>query len=149
MERSEPIGFYNFGVAYLDTARLASLHPTKPSFSDPMEFLISHGLELIFKADLRRKLSLEKVRNKFGHNLLKMSKNLSEPFLQHFEVDDMFRALVTYLSEGHSGPNWRNRYLETGFRAVQVSTEDMLQLVHRFNIDDRRWLLGHFARHSE
>ena len=147
-EGSLPIGFYNLGVGYLDVARSAAKVGNHWMFHDPFEFLIAHGLELIFKADRRRELSLESVRRQYGHSLPKLFNDLSGDFRENFQVGDDLKALVSHLDDGHSGPNWRNRYLETGYRANVPSLSSMLEIVAPFTIIDRRWLSNHFVRQT-
>ncbi|WP_157035662.1 hypothetical protein [Sphingobium chungbukense] len=144
-EGSLPIGFYNLGVGYLDVARAASKGGDVWLFHDPFEFLVAHGLELIFKADRRRELSVEHVRRQYGHSLPKLFDDLSADFKNKFQVGDDLKFLVNHLDLGHSGPNWRNRYLETGYRANVPSLPSMLEIVAPFTTIDRRWLSNHFV----
>jgi hypothetical protein len=144
-EGSEPIGFYNLGVAFLNAARAAASAENVPHFDEPVQFLVAHGLELIFKADQRRTQSLETVRKKFGHDLLKLHAGLSEDFIQDFMLDSEFEMVVMGLSQGHSGPDWRNRYLQTGFRS-ELPAERLIAAVRAFTVEDRGWLISHFAR---
>jgi hypothetical protein len=144
-EGSLPIGFYNLGVGYLDVARAATEVGNRWMFQDPFEFLIAHGLELIFKADRRRDLSVESVRRQYGHSLPRLFDDLSDDFRDKFQVGDELKTLVDHLDAGHSGPNWRNRYLETGYRADVPSLSSKLEIVAPFTIIDRRWLSNHFV----
>ena len=146
VEGSLPIGFYNLGVGYLDVARAAAKVGDHWMFHDPFEFLVAHGLELIFKADRRRELDIESVRRQYGHSLPKLFKDLSPDFLKKFQVGDELKLLVDHLDGGHSGPNWRNRYLETGYRANVPPLSSMLEIVAAFTIIDRSWLSNHFVR---
>ena len=139
-----PIGLYNFGIGYLDTARAAEASGIKIPFGDPKEFLVAHSLELIFKADLRRSLTMDQIKRDYGHNLSKLRKRVSKEFAGHFHLDTEFDNLVLYLSEGHSGPNWRNRYLVTGYRAAILPAPELIRIMGRFTTNDRKWLLAHF-----
>ncbi|WIA56613.1 hypothetical protein N6H05_01945 [Sphingobium sp. WTD-1] len=144
-ENSLPIGFYNLGVGYLDVARRAADSDDDWLFHDPFEFLIAHGLELIFKADRRRELPMEDVRRQYGHSLPNLFNDLSVDFRNKFEVGDELKFLVAHLDGGHSGPKWRNRYLETGYRENVPTLSSMLSIVSPFNLVDRRWLSNHFV----
>ncbi len=143
---TEPIGLYNFGVNYLDVARAAATENREWRFNDPFEFLISHGLELIFKADASRELGLNEIKTLYGHSLPKLFENLSDEFRRQFDVSDELKKLVDDLDIGHSGPEWRNRYLVTGLRPVFPVLSEMIQIVEPFNLNDRRWLSNHFVR---
>ena len=144
MNRTSPIGLYNFGVSYIETARAAVLSDGSPRFTDPIEFLCAHGLELVFKGDLVRTRSLEDVKRKFGHDLLKLRRHLSAEFTTKFRIDDEMDNIINYLAIGHSGPNWRNRYLVTGFR-TSLTPCQILSPLEKFNSKDRGWLLSHFG----
>ena len=144
-EDSLPIGFYNLGVGYLDVARAAAKVGDHWMFHDPFEFLVAHGLELIFKADRRRELDVESVRRQYGHSLPKLFDDLSADFQRKFQVGDDLKLLVNHLDVGHSGSNWRNRYLETGYRGNVPSLSSILETVAPFTIVDRRWLSKHFV----
>lgn len=114
-------------------------------FDDPIEFLCAHGLELIFKADVTRTTSLDIARKKFGHDLVKLRRNLSTEFVAKFVIDDKIDNIIRYLAIGHSGPNWRNRYIETGFRKA-IPVQQILLGLGQFNTDDRGWLISHFDK---
>lgn len=114
-------------------------------FDDPIEFLCAHGLELIFKADATRTDSVEAVRKKFGHNLIKLRHHLSPEFQAEFEIDEQTENVIRYLAVGHSGPNWRNRYIETGIRQA-LPVQQILLPLGRFNTEKRRWLISHFDK---
>ena len=145
MDRTTPIGLYLSGVSYLDTARAAQLGSPLMSFSDPIEFLCAHGLELIFKAEISRNLAIDDVRKRYGHNLSKLRTALGSDFLNKFPIDSALENVINYLAVGHSGPNWRNRYLITGVRSA-LSLEDVLPSLSYFHTRDRRWLTSHFVR---
>jgi hypothetical protein len=146
--QTDPIGLYNFGVSYLDTARAAVSSGWQLMFDDPIEFLCAQGLELIFKADATRTQSQEAVRKKFGHDLLALRENLTQEFLDAFEIDQQIDSVIQYLSIGHSGPNWRNRYLETGSYQGPLSVEQLLSPLDRFNTENRSWLIDHYRNCS-
>jgi hypothetical protein len=147
IDRTTPIGLYNFGVAYLDTARLAGAGNPQPMFSDPIEFLCAHGLELIFKADLARHMDVEKIKKDYGHNLIKLFNRLSSEFRSNFVITSEMENVIQYLRIGHSGPNWRNRYIETRVRP-HLTPSQLLIPLKCFNTDaiHRKWLSNHFSK---
>ena len=145
MDRTTPIGLYCFGVSYLDTARAAQLARPTIRFNDPIEFLCAHGLELIFKAEVSRNLTIDDVRKRYGHDLLKLRKALGSDFLNKFPIDLALENVINYLAVGHSGPNWRNRYLVSGVRSA-LSLGVILPSLSYFHTRNRRWLTSHFVR---
>ena len=145
MDRTTPIGLYNFGVAYLDTARAALPSVDTICFYDPFDFLCAHGLELIFKAELARTMDINDVRRRYGHNLLKLKKKLGQGFLSKFPINAELENTIEFLSIGHSGPNYPNRYLVTGTKQVLLPNQ-YLPTLSNFNTDDRRWLTSHFVK---
>lgn len=108
-----------------------------------MEHLCAHGLELIFKADLRRSMSMDQIRKDYGHDLLKLRKNLSVEFTEHFSINDEVNNVINYLAIGHSG-HYHNRYLQTGVRQ-SLNMDQILSPLTNFNDQDRPWLLSHFV----
>jgi hypothetical protein len=145
IERTSPIALYNFGISYLDTARLAWQSQNQPMFSDPIEFLCAHGLELIFKAELCRSSDIVTVRRKYGHDIIKLRKKLGAEFLAKFPIDNACDNVINYLAIGHSGPNWRNRYIVTGARQ-HLSPSQILPPLAAFDTSNRHWLTGHFKK---
>ncbi len=145
IDRTTPLGLYNFGVAYLDTARVAFNSNKSVAFDDPLEFLAAHGLELILKAELARNMDMERIRKRFGHNLQKLRQRLSPEFSNEFKLDEEFDNVLNYLSIGHSGPNWRNRYIETGFKQA-IPVDKILSGLDRFTTTNRRWITSHFLK---
>jgi hypothetical protein len=145
MDRTTPIGLYCFGVSYLDTARAAHQANSSIPFSDPIEFLCAHGLELIFKAEVSRTLDLEIVRKRYGHNLLRLRSALGTEFLNAFPIDHDLENTIQYLAIGHSGPNYRNRYIETGVRSALLP-DQILPTLSVFHTDKRQWLTSHFVK---
>ncbi len=139
------MGLYNFGLSYLETARAASKVSSQFTFTDPIEFLCAHGLELIFKADLCRTRELETVRQKFGHSLPKLRDALSGEFVLQFPITSELGSVVDYLAIGHSGPNWRNRYIVTGVRQ-HLTPSQILSPLAVFDTNNRSWLTGHFKK---
>ena len=142
--RTTPIGFYNYGVSYLDTARAALESGTSIRFSGPLEFLCAHGLELIFKADLIRTQSLDDVRKQYGHSLTELFSACSDTLKNHFQMDDAFEEIVEFLAYGHSQKPFENRYLRTGFRSI-IEPAVILHHLNKLTTDDRQWLLRHFG----
>jgi hypothetical protein len=142
--RTTPIGLYNFGVSYIDTARAALASQAKIRFQNPIEFLCAHGLELIFKADLSRHQCLDAVRQKYGHCLLKLFDDSSAELKGHFQMDAAFGEVVEFLHQGHSHSPFENRYLRTGSRQV-IEPSVMLSHIARLTPDDRQWLTTHFG----
>jgi hypothetical protein len=145
IDRTSPIALYNFGVSYLDTARLASQSQNQPMFSDPIEFLCAHGLELIFKAELCRSSDIDTVRKKYGHDLIKLRKKLAADFLTKFPINNACDNVINYLAIGHSGPNWRNRYIFTGLK-LHLTPSEILQQLTCFDTSQRSWLSNHFVK---
>lgn len=145
MDRTTPLGLYNFGVAYLDTARAAFSSNKRIAFNDPLEFLAAHGLELILKAELARNMDIKRIRKSFGHDLQKLRKRVSQEFSNEFNLDEEFENVLNYLSVGHYGPNWRNRYIETGYKQA-VPVEKILDGLDRFTTTNRRWIISHFLK---
>ena len=144
INRTTSIGLYNFGVAYLDTARAAVSSEAPIMFHGPIEFLCAHGLELIFKADLTRSISLEDVRLQYGHSLLKLFFDCSAELKQRFRMTEDFAEVVNFLAEGHSQQPFENRYLRTGYRQI---IEPMVVLEHLAHLttNDRQWIFAHFG----
>ncbi len=145
IDRTSPIGLYNFGVSYLDTARLTLTALKQPMFNDPIEFLCAHGLELIFKAEICRTFDIEKMPKKYGHNLIKLRRALGEKFLSQFPINAECDNVINYLALGHTGPNWRNRYLITGHRKSLTPSQILRPLIC-FDTSQRKWLTSHFVR---
>lgn len=145
MNRTTPLGLYCFGVSYLDTARAAKSANASIPFADPIEFLCAHGLELIFKAELARSKDMDIIRSRYGHNLLKLRAALGSDFLKKFPIDAGLENIIRYLAIGHSGPNWRNRYIETGTMRM-IAPEQFLPCLDCYHTNDRRWLTDHFVK---
>ena len=139
-----PIGLYNFGVSYLDTARSAMQSNCKIAFSDPIEHLFAHGVELIFKADLMRNDTLDNVRQRFGHDLVGLRYAITSEFVLRWRIDAEFDDIVRYLDLGHSGRGYRHRYLQPGFRQG-VSLSTIGAATARFNDQDRTGLVQLFG----
>jgi hypothetical protein len=144
INRTTPIGLYNFGVSYLDTARAALASTVQIRFQNPVEFLCAHGLELIFKADLTRHQTLDVVRQRYGHCLTKLYADSSPELKRHFKMDAAFGEIVEFLHEGHSHRPFENRYLRTGSRQV-IEPNTIVSHLARLNADDRQWLIAHFG----
>lgn len=143
MREASAIGYYNFGVALLDVARLARTGTQIIRFSDPIEFNYDHGLELILKADQRRSASSTKINTRFGHSLITLRNALSPEFRTFFELESGFDRAIDYLDQGHSG-DFRNRYLRIGTRRVLPFECIELALV-RIRSDDREGLIKLFG----
>lgn len=142
--RTTPIGLYNYGVAYFDTARAALASKAQIRFGGPIEFLCAHGLELVFKADLLRSIALSELKSKYGHRLEAMYSDLSPEFVQQFALGDAQSEVVRYLAEGHSSPDFENRYLRTGFKTV-IEPDNLLGHLSMFHSNNRSWLIDHFG----
>lgn len=145
IDRTTPIGLYNFGVAYLDTARLALAGSPQPRFAAPIEFLCAHGLELIFKADLSRSMEVDDIRKTYGHNLVELRKGLSVDFVKHFNISCDIDRVIYYLAIGHCGPNWENRFIVTGVKQ-HIPLSEFITHLAVFDDNDRAWLSAHFRK---
>ena len=144
INRTTPIGLYNFGVAYLDTARAAVSSEATINFHGPFEFLCAHGLELIFKADITRNIPLETVRVQYSHNLIKLFCGCSAELKQRFAITDAFREVLNFLAEGHSHQPFENRYLRTGYRQI-IEPKVVLEHLAQLTTSDRQWVFAHFG----
>ena len=142
----EPIGLYNFGLAYIATANAALASGAPIAFHDPIEHLFAHGLELILKADLYRSRSFAEIRNRFGHDLLALRGALSSEFVSRWTLDASFDEVTCYLAIGHTrNSGYHHRYLQPGVREV-VRPERIQSVMSRFDDADRNGLLRFFAK---
>ena len=144
-DRTTPIGLYNMGLAYLEAARAVSVSDNRIAFQDPLDFLCAHGLELIFKAEMLRTLSMNEVRNQFGHNLSVLKNKLGVDFTNKFPMTNELQNVINYLEIGHSGPDWTNRYIKTGVK-IALSPEQILAALACFTTSSRTWLSNHFVK---
>ena len=145
IDRTTPLGLYMMGVAYLEAARAVSVSDNRKAFQDPFDFLCAHGLELIFKAEMARALSMKEVRTKFGHNLSDLKNELGVDFTNEFPMTIELQNVINYLEIGHSGPDWTNRYIKTGVKNKLLPEQILAQLAC-FTTSNRKWLAAHFVK---
>lgn len=102
-----PDAYHHWATHYLKCGREFK-SPDK--FSPVPYFLFCRAIELEIKARFLKKLTPDKVKNKFWHNLIKAYNNLSkgEKILNKDEEDTLERASIIYNDKGFEYFNTKN-----------------------------------------
>jgi hypothetical protein len=144
IDRTTPIGLFNFGYGFIESARILSESPKQSAFSGPFEFLCAHGLELIFKADIRRSREMAVIRKMYGHDLIKLWAQVSTDLKSRMFQTADFETVLSYLAQNHSSP-FLNRYIVTGYLGSCPTVGAVIANLASISDSDRGWLLAHFG----
>ena len=127
-DRDSPIGVFLHAQSYLRAAD-ALAHGVEEGklqlrFDAPIRHLYAHALEVVLKAHLlARGVPAKELRRKHGHNLVALydaccKRRLS---LGHKGWADR-RRVVALMNQGHTGPDYVDRYLKVGFSRLPTIT---------------------------
>jgi hypothetical protein len=110
-ERTNSMGLFNTAEAYrLSAIKLRAGKKVKSGHADtPIRMLYYHALELYLKALLRQKHSVKTLKEKFGHNIPKLTKEAEALGLPLMDED---RTVFTIISETDAVNE--ARYIKTG-----------------------------------
>jgi hypothetical protein len=110
-QRTRPIAYFNFAETYWTAAKALRRSRARATHKDsPIRFLYYHAIELYLKAHLRaRDIHPYEMRNKFGHDVGKLSRKSAGLGLQFDDKDlDIFHLM------SKTDAVIRSRYILTG-----------------------------------
>ncbi|WP_119418072.1 hypothetical protein [Desertibaculum subflavum] len=110
-DRTTAFGLFNFAHSYWQSAVALKKADVSATHSDePVTFLYCHAVELYLKAFLRAAgLSVKELRDKYGHNVVKLADAAREDGLEFQDEDSAVIELIAQM-----GPVTL-RYLRTGY----------------------------------
>jgi hypothetical protein len=129
-DEQDPIGFFNFADAYLESARalrVADIPRRVPHRQHPVDFLYYQAIELFLKAFLRlRNVTTAQLASKrLGHKLGELAKQASRLGLR---VKGLDRALLKFIDDYEAIES--SRYIRTG-TAHSISHNRLDQICRR------------------
>lgn len=109
--RTTDLGLYNFAESYKKSAQVLMENRNKLKFSDSINFLLIHSIELYLKSLLKYKGFSLKELKEFSHNFLTLSKISS---VSGLNLNDKENKLIKTISE--SNLLSESKYIVTGFK---------------------------------